>query len=175
VSQVQPAATVAVQVNVAKLNAILTQLGARTTLPSALGSVPLDATVPETAVTTTTTGGVRYALVEMTRPTLDVPAGIPTQAIWQDLVSLPFLPADVRAAWAGESDWRDTLVLPLPGQAENVEFLGHQAIVDVGPHGHLAVVAWLAGNALLAFGEAAPATTLTPTGFLAQASTLLTP
>jgi hypothetical protein len=131
-------------------------------------------TVPEAAVTTGSSSGATYTLVEMTRPTLDIPAGIPTQTVWNALVSLPFLPSNLRTALKSEQNWRDTLIVPLPGHPQNVTFMGRPAILEVGPHGHDAFVAWLQGNALVGFAESSSGA-LTPSGFLAQSVSLLTP
>jgi len=105
------------------VNRFLRSLGGRTLLPPELDGKAFEITVPEVA-------HARYrhrdtgdylGVSRCAAPTLDVPPGVPVQAVRQALLDVPILPPGLKQALEGIEDWTRTLPVPdFTGQAREI-------------------------------------------------------
>lgn len=137
---VSDAGTATLTINVAKAQEFASKLG----IP--LSSLPNPQTNPTVTITLHVPAGVvqvyeqgdqKLAIGEMESPELDIPASIDTEALREDLLSIPGLPPDVVAQIRAVHDWQHTLIIPVPSGAttQQVTVHGVPGLLISGPQG----------------------------------------
>jgi len=137
---VSEAGTATLTINVAKAQEFASKLG----IP--LSSLPNPQTNPTVTITLRVPAGVvqvyeqgnqKLAIGEMESPELDIPASIDTEALREDLLSVPGLPPDVVAQIRAVHDWQHTLIIPVPSGAttQQVTVHGVPGLLISGPQG----------------------------------------
>lgn len=120
--------------HVPAFNRLMAQLGSTERIPASLDGQPIRVTIPaELSAAYIRDDGSGAAFVEMLRaPEIAVPGSDADVAqVRRALLSLPFLPNEVRRDLEAMDDWRRTLVLPVPASAapEPVDLGGVQGWV----------------------------------------------
>lgn len=152
-ASVQPAETASFSLNVPRINTWLQSEGATALFPTSLEGESFTVNVPTSAMMQANVSGGYDALVEMTTPSLDVPSGVPVSQVRAAILSLPFLPQNLRTALSAVGNWRQTAVLPLPGNPVNTTFLGNPAVIEPAPNGKSVTVVWIHQGVVAAFTE----------------------
>jgi hypothetical protein len=169
---VEPARTMTFRFHIGRINALIESLGATQLFPEALDNRPFRLTLPPMAVMADgLADGNTVSLTEMGQPTLAVPAGVSLEAVRAAILNLPFLPPNLAQAVSSVGNWRDTLVVPLPGHPENIRFLGHPAILESDNQDHMTALIWIQQGIIVAFSENGTHS-VTPPSFVAEAATL---
>ncbi len=170
-SRVTTANRITFRLNVSHINQLIAMDHGRQYFPAALNEVPFVLTVPESATTAATRGGVSYGLVELRQPALSLPAGVDVTAVRNAILGLPFLPPSLARTISSIGNWRNTLILPVMGQSRNVTMDGHPAVLEVSPSGRGLALVWEQDGVLVGFGAHAP-TPIAPSQFVAMARRL---
>lgn len=168
---VRPAETASFSLNVARINPWLQSEGATTLFPASLQGESFTVNVPTMATIRAAVPGGVDSLIEMGTPALEVPSGVPIAQVRTAILNLPFLPANFRTALSAVGNWRNTAVLPLPGNPVNTTFLGHPAVIEPAPGGKAVSVLWIQAGTVAVFTEERSAG-ITPAQFQSDISHL---
>ena len=144
-ASVQTGLSVSLTLNVPNINALITSQGGTSLFPMSVNHVPFTLSIP--AAATIQQGA--WTVEEAPRPTLAVPGQVPTTEIAKAMENLPFLPSQLQSAVAQMANWKNALVVPLPGHPHNVSVAGTTGIVDANPSGTTAGEAWIANSGLV--------------------------
>lgn len=145
--------TVDLTLDVDKVNQMLASLGARRLIPREADGKRITVRIPPTvqiryeAVNDDHTG---LDLLETRSPELLVPAGVDPVWVRDAIMSLPFLPNELRSRLIEIDDWQHTLVIPnVRGSSRRVSVGGREGVF-IRPEsegGHSALV-WLDGEVI---------------------------
>jgi hypothetical protein len=80
--------------------------------------------------------GPRVQLMQMTKPTIDVPKGVDLSAFGESLLRLLGVPADEAASLARTIDWTSTFVIPVPSSFADFRGLTVDGVPAVLINGH---------------------------------------
>ncbi|PSR21626.1 MAG: hypothetical protein C7B45_09925 [Sulfobacillus acidophilus] len=144
-ASVQTGLNVTLKLNVPNINQLITSQGGRYLFPMSLNQVPFTLSVPAAAIIQN--GG--WTLEEVPRPTVAVPGSVPVQKVAKALENLPFLPPQLQTAVAQMANWKNTLIVPLPGHPETVSVAGTQGIMDSNANGTTMGEAWVQSQGLV--------------------------
>lgn len=112
---------VQLSLRVPAFNRLLAQMGSTERIPTSLDGQPIRVTIPaELSASYVREDGSGVAFVDMVRaPEIAVPGSDADVAqVRRALLSLPFLPADLRRNLEAMEDWRRTVVIPVPSSAK---------------------------------------------------------
>lgn len=75
--------------------------------------------------------GKRVVVGQMISPTLDIPDGVDMDALREDILRFPGLPADLVAQLRAIDDWESTLIIPVPegADSENITINGEPGLL----------------------------------------------
>lgn len=135
--------------NVPHINQLIQLQGGHDFFPMSINEKLFTLVVPSAA--TVSSGG--WTLEEVPQPSVVVPGQVPIKAIMSAMENLPFLPSNVHAALATMANWKNTLIVPLPGHAQNVSVAGTQGIVDSNSSGTTVGEAWIKNRVVVAVFE----------------------
>jgi hypothetical protein len=144
-ASVQTGLTITLKLNVPNINALISSQGGQSLFPMSVNQVPFTLSIPAAA----TIHSGAWTVEEMPQPSLAVPGTVPTPEIAKALENLPFLPPQLQGAVAQMADWKNTLIVPLPGHPQNVPVAGTQGIVDTNQSRTTAGEAWVDKNGLI--------------------------
>ncbi|WAH36722.1 hypothetical protein [Alicyclobacillus dauci] len=123
---------VTLQLHVGAINDLLKQLGAKNFFPSEIDGKNMIIHIPTTLEEYTNGSGKIYTSLQvMGSPSVQVPEGIDVDKVRAALLSLPFLPPDMRNALLQSQDWKDTLYFPMNNQFVPTKVNGNDAYVNV--------------------------------------------
>ncbi|MBX6377612.1 MAG: zf-HC2 domain-containing protein, partial [Clostridia bacterium] len=148
-------AEVRVALKVAAINRLLARLGSEERLPESADGRTVRVTVPaqlNAIYGSAVAGGARAPItVTMVRaPEVAMPEGIDVDQARRALLSLPFLPYEVRQQLEAIDDWGRTAVVPVPtNRAERVNLDGVEAWL-FSPSQDWTVVTWLEDGVITA-------------------------
>lgn len=143
---------VTLTLNVPNINQLIASEGGHDLFPQSLNHEPFTLVVPAAA----TMRSGNWTLEEVPQPTLAVPGTVPVQAVTKALENLPFLPPSLQSAVAQMADWKNTLIVPLPGHPQNVSVAGTHGIVAENRLGTTAGEAWVQNGVVVAVMEHQP-------------------
>lgn len=138
-AMVQTGMRVSLTLNVPNINALIAAGGGHDFFPQSLNHVPFTLYVPAAAVMKSGA----WTLEEAPRPTVSVPGRLPEKQVVRALEHLPFLPSPLKSAVAKMANWKETLIIPLPGHPANVAVDGTHGIADTNARGTTAGEAWV--------------------------------
>ncbi|MCL5116047.1 MAG: zf-HC2 domain-containing protein [Firmicutes bacterium] len=138
-ASLQTGLRVTLRLNVPNINQLIESQGGRDLFPTSLNNQPFTLVVP--AAATIQSGA--WTMEEVPQPTVAVPGQVPVGQVMKALENLPFLPPTLQSAVARMANWKDTLIVPLPGNPQNVQVSGTQGIVDSSRTGHTVGAAWV--------------------------------
>ncbi|NMP22919.1 hypothetical protein [Sulfobacillus harzensis] len=138
-AQVQTGMRVTLRLNVPHINQLIQIEGGHDFFPMSLNNRPFTVVVPAEA---TLTHG-NWKIQEVPQPTVAVPGQVPVKEVARALENLPFMPTSLKDAVARMSNWKDTLIVPLPGHPQNLQVSGTQRIADENQSGTVAGEAWI--------------------------------
>lgn len=118
---VSPGGTMNLQLDTAKANKLLKQLGSDVVFDDKLNGKKFSITIPQEISTnfeaTAENFHLRYTISDT--PHLDVPAGVDVKQLRDTVLKLPFVPQEVARQLASIDDWQNTLPVPyIEGQSE---------------------------------------------------------
>lgn len=128
----------------AAINRLLAQVGSPERVPAELDGRPIRVTVPaELTADYRGPGGRWVQVIRLRAPEIVVPEGVDVERARRAVLSLPFLPGELRRALERAADWR-TAVLPVDARwtPERVELGAVEAWV-LSPHPGRTMVLWL--------------------------------
>lgn len=167
-ASVQTGLTITLKLNVPHINQLITSQGGHDLFPMSLNQVPFTLSVP--AAATIANGG--WTVEEVPQPSVAVPGTVPTQTVARALENLPFLPPSLQNAVAQMANWKNTLIVPLPGHPQNVSVAGTQGIVDTNGKGTIAGEAWVQKSGLVVAVTEHQSTPISQSAFQAEVSRL---
>jgi hypothetical protein len=118
------AGTASVTLDVARVQALATLLGIRVTGlpdPNAHPEVTFTLIVPESALIAYEAGGGKILIGQIESPVLEVPNEVDVERLREDILTLPFLPAETVAQVRAIENWQETLIIPVPDDARTTE------------------------------------------------------
>ncbi len=130
---------VTLRLNVPHINQLIEREGGRDFFPMSLNNRPFTLVIPAEA--TMTHGS--WTIQEVPQPTVAVPGRVPVKTVAKALENLPFMPTSLKDAVSRMVNWKDTLIVPLPGHPQNLQVSGTRRIADENPSGHTAGEAWI--------------------------------
>jgi hypothetical protein len=145
---VSDAGTASVTVNVAEAQALIKRMGLPIYSlpdPAQYPTLTFTAELPKAAVLDYQNADGKHLIVgQMESPTLDIPQGIDMNALREDILQLPGLPADLVGQLRQIKDWQHTLVIPVPSGAtsHDVTINGQPALLIEGNTGEGSAVLW---------------------------------
>ncbi len=142
---VQTGLRVTLKLNVPHINQLISSQGGRYFFPMSVNQVPFTLSIPAEA----SIHQGAWTVDEVPQPTVAAPGQVPVKAIAKALENLPFLPPQLQAAVQEMANWRNTLIVPLPGNPQTVPVGGTQRIVDSNAQGTAAGEAWVQKNGLV--------------------------
>lgn len=142
---VQTGLRVTLKLNVSHINQLIQSQGGTDLFPMSLNQEPFTLVVPAWA----TVQSGPWTLEEVPQPTVVAPGKVPVAQVTKALENLPFLPPALQNAVARMADWRNTLILPLPNNPQNVAVAGTQGIVDSNRKGTTVGEAWVQKDGLV--------------------------
>lgn len=107
-----PAQTITFTLDVEKANQLLGQLGAEEQFEAALDGKPFSVSIFETVKANYMMNGSQLSYVRTKSPEINVPEGTSIVQLRDTLLSLPFLPENVKTQLANISDFETTLPVP---------------------------------------------------------------
>lgn len=110
--EVMPAQTMTFTLDVEKANQLLVQLEAEQQFEAALDGKPFSVSIFETLKADYLLNGQHVSYVRTKSPEISVPEGISIAQLRDTLLSLPFLPENVKAQLANIEDFETTLPVP---------------------------------------------------------------
>lgn len=140
---------VTLKLNVPHINELIASEGGHDLFPASLNQEPFTLVVPAAA----TMRSGNWTVEEVPQPTLAVPGTVPVKAVTKALENLPFLPPSLQSAVAQMADWKNTLIVPLPGHPQNVAVAGTNGIVAENRLGTTAGEAWVQNGLVVAVME----------------------
>ncbi len=144
-ANVQTGIMVTLRLNVPHINSLIASQGGHDLFPASLNGVPFTLSVPAAA----SIHNGAWTLDEAPQPTLAAPGSVPVKQVAQALENLPFLPPQLQTAVAAMANWKNTLIVPLPGHPQTVTVAGTQGIVDANAGGTTAGEAWVEKDGLV--------------------------
>jgi hypothetical protein len=144
-ASVQTGLDVTLKLNVPNINQLITSQGGRYLFPMSLNQVPFTLSVPAAAIIQ----NGAWTLEEVPRPTVAVPGTVPVHKVARALENLPFLPPQLQTAVAQMANWKNTLIVPLPGHPQTVSVAGTQGIMDSNASGTTVGEAWVQSQGLV--------------------------
>lgn len=144
-ASVQTGLSVRLKLNVPNINALISSQDGRYLFPQTLNQEPFTFSVPAAA----TMHHGQWTLEEAPRPSVAVPGRMPVAQVAKALENLPFLPPQLQSAVAQMANWKNTLIVPLPGHPQNVTVAGTQGIVDENASKTTAGEAWVQKNGMV--------------------------
>lgn len=139
--------TVTFRLHVNAINTLIQRLGGTTGFPKSVDGQAIVLHVPGQFVEQTG-GQKQYTLAEMKVPSLQVPSDVDLNQVRAALLSLPFLPNDMRNALSQSENWKDTLYVPNDGSGSNVTVSGNPAVLNAGQNGSFPTIYWLESGVL---------------------------
>ena len=145
---VSDAGTASYTLNVGEADALVQRLGLPIfSLPDATQypTLTFTAEIPAAAVLDYQNADSEHLFVgQMESPTLDIPQGIDLNALRDEVLQLPGLPADLVAQLRQVKDWQHTLIVPVPSGAstDDVTMHGEPALLIEGNNGEGSAVLW---------------------------------
>lgn len=100
--------------------------------PEQYPTLTFTANIPAAAVLEyTNPDGERIVVGQMASPTLDIPDGVDMDALREEFLRFPGLPADLVAQLRSIDDWESTLIIPIPEGAtsENITINGEPGLL----------------------------------------------
>jgi len=131
------------RLNVPAVNQLIVEQGGDRLFPEALNQRPFTVYVPAYARISQTGSHGSWTVEEAPQPTLAIPEGVNFHQVVNALSGLPFLPPTLSQAVLQMANWKNTLLVPLPGSPENVTVHGNPAVLDTGNENTTAGVAWV--------------------------------
>ncbi|MFD2370769.1 anti-sigma factor family protein [Brevibacillus sp. GCM10020057] len=110
--EVRPAFTVQLEVNVEKANKLLAQLAVDQRFDEKLDGKPFELKVPEMHSIWLNKGKERLNYTVVDTPELQAPEGVDLEQLRETILSLPFIPDNVKKQMLGIKDWQHTLPVP---------------------------------------------------------------
>lgn len=144
-ASVQTGLSVSLKLNVPNINALIVSQQGRYLFPQTLNQKPFTLAVPAAA----TMHQGQWTLEEVPRPSVAVPGKMPVAQVARALENLPFLPPQLQSAVDQMANWKNTLIVPLPGHPHNVTVAGTQGIVDENASKTTAGEAWVQKNGMV--------------------------
>ncbi|WP_211653405.1 zf-HC2 domain-containing protein [Planococcus alpniumensis] len=136
VIDVMPAQTMTFTLDVEKANQLLTQLEADEQFETVLDGKPFSVSIAETVKADYLSNGQYISYVRTESPEISVPEGTSIDQLRDTLLSLPFLPDNVKTQLANISDFETTLPVPVVDTEEakvsEVEVNGAEGFTFVG-------------------------------------------
>lgn len=118
-------------------------------------TLKFDVNVPTAAILRyQNAGGDNLVVGQMESPQLDIPAELNMDRLREDILRFPFLPTDLVTQLRAVTDWKETLIVPIPEGAtsENVTVDGHAGLLIKSDQGN--GVLWESGGKLYGvFGQ----------------------
>ncbi|WP_088007114.1 anti-sigma factor family protein [Indiicoccus explosivorum] len=109
---VLPAQTITFTLNIEKANQLLAQLGSDEQFNPLLDGKPFSVAVPDAVSVNYVTDGQPITYVKTESPEITVPEGVSVAELRDTLLSLPFIPENVKTQLAGITDFETTLPVP---------------------------------------------------------------
>jgi len=109
---VTPASTITFTLNVEKANQLLAQLGSEHQFEASLNEKPFSVSTFDAIKTDYTLKSNRISYMHTKSPELDVPEGVSVAELRATLLSLPFIPENVKTQLAGIENVESTLPIP---------------------------------------------------------------
>lgn len=148
-ASVQTGIHVSLKLNVPHINQLIASEGGHDLFPESSNEVPVILTVPSEA----TIRDDAWMVKEVPQPTVAVPGSLSTAPLIKALAHLPFLPSSLQSALGQMTNWKSTLVVPLPGHPENVTIHGVAGIVESNPTRTEVGEAWVQNGTVVAVIE----------------------
>ncbi|MCY0899253.1 MAG: zf-HC2 domain-containing protein [Firmicutes bacterium] len=148
-ASVETGLRVTLTLNVPHINQLIESQGGRDLFPARLNYQPFTLVVPAAAI-------IRHdgwTLEEVPQPLVVAPGRVPVGRITKALENLPFLPPSLQTVVAQLANWKNTLIVPLPGHPENVAVAGTHGIVDSNAKGTTIGEAWVTNGMVVAVLE----------------------
>ncbi|RKL61310.1 DUF4367 domain-containing protein [Thermoanaerobacteraceae bacterium SP2] len=151
--QVTNPANMKITPNVKNLNQLISLFGGVQYFPEALDGRSFEISIKsnvriyyESSVKGKSRANYWMAIEKMQSPDVTVPDGVNLEAVRDAVISLPFMPENVRRQLADIKDWKNTLPLPVEDGADvrNIVVNGNQGILISGRHNNFA--AWSDGK-----------------------------
>ncbi|WP_453995821.1 DUF4367 domain-containing protein [Bacillus nitroreducens] len=108
-----PASTITFTLHVEKANQLLTQLGSKHQFEASLNEKPFSVTTYDTIKTDFVKEGNYLSYMQTKSPEINVPNGVSVAELKATLLSLPFLPENVKTQFAGIDHIENTLPIPV--------------------------------------------------------------
>lgn len=124
--------------NVEKVNQLITSLGGTKLLPEELDGreFTIEGFAGINLHYDSSQGLPAFSLSAMKSPELVVPGGVDVAEVRDALLSLPFWPQDIKQQLAGIDDWQHTVVVPNYGQAKEIMVRGSKGIMSSDKRGN---------------------------------------
>ncbi|MGG7620795.1 anti-sigma factor family protein [Bacillus coreaensis] len=107
------ATTITFTLNVEKTNQLLSQLGSEQEFDAALDEKPFSVSTFDAIKTDYTTNSQRISYMHTKSPEIKVPEGVSVEQLKATLLSLPFIPENVKTQLAGIDNLETTLPIPV--------------------------------------------------------------
>lgn len=148
-ASVETGLRVTLTLNVPHINQLIVSQGGRDLFPESLNGQPFTLVVPAAAIMRRD----GWTVEEVPQPMVVAPGHVPVHAITRALENLPFLPSSLQTVVAQLNNWKDTLIVPLPGHPENVAVAGTHGILDSNAKGTTVGEAWVQNGMVVAVLE----------------------
>lgn len=140
---------VTLRLNVPHINQLIQMEGGHDFFPMSLNNRPFTLVVPAEA--TMTHGS--WTIHEVPQPTVAVPGHVPVKTVAKALENLPFMPTSLKDVVARMVNWKDTLIVPLPGHPQNLQVSGTNRIADENQSRTTAGEAWVQNGVVVLVTE----------------------
>lgn len=127
--RVKPGMSVTFRIHVSAVNSLLSQMGASVLFPQSAENQPIVVKSNPIVVESAPDGSYRFMATRA--PVVKVPQSVDVNQVRQALLSVPFLPPDVRSVLSSSTNWADTLIIPNNGNLESTTVDGNEAVLDV--------------------------------------------
>ncbi|AQQ53316.1 anti-sigma factor family protein [Planococcus lenghuensis] len=107
-----PASTITFTLDIEKANQLLGQLGSDEEFPAALDGQPFSVAVFDAVTANYAAAGQPITYIRTKSPEINVPEGVSIAELRDTLLSLPFIPENVKTQLAGITDIESTLPIP---------------------------------------------------------------
>lgn len=144
-ASVQTGLQVTLRLNVSHINQLIASQHGQYLFPMSVNQVPFTLSVPAEA----TIHHGAWTVEEVPQPTVSAPGKVPVAQVAKAVETLPFLPTQLKSAAAEMANWKNTLIVPLPGHPENVTVSGSKRVIDSNANGTTIGEAWVQKNGLV--------------------------
>lgn len=134
------------RLNVTNINRFIWQMGGKATFPASANGVPIVLTIPPRVTMNVNLGKSGFeSLTVMRVPEVQVPPDVNLDAVRKALVTLPFLPLDIKNSLLA-GDWKQTLWIPEGQGGQTVRLGDREVLLDLNRYQSTAT--WLANGYL---------------------------